>query len=168
MRARHLRTNRVAQLAWSHQQTNDLAVRTRGLAEDLEGMLAVIVGDRGLDAALDPVALPDLEGWLCSSCGSPMITPRAPSTIQNLECPMCTGRRSTAELGRIAHAIGLTEARITQTIAKEPAIPTQTQVELGKATAELRQLKHDISDVGGGHAGSDGGGRSGRDHALRL
>ena len=79
MRARHLRTNKVAQLAWSRQQKKGLAVRMRGVAEDLGSMLAVIVGDRGFDAALDTVGLPALGGWQCSSCGAPMITPRAPS-----------------------------------------------------------------------------------------
>jgi hypothetical protein len=155
MKARHLRTNKAAQFAWSRNETRELAVRVRGLAGDLAGMLGVIVGDRGFDAVLDTPVVTDLGGWECSSCGAPMITPLAPGTIQKLECPPCVGRRATAERGRIARTIVLAEDRITRAIAKEPMISRQTQAEVDRATAKLRWLSTHLSSVGAAPAGSD-------------
>ena len=150
LRARHLRTDKGAQFSWSRHETPELALRVRKLAEDLGGMLDVIVRDGGFDAALDATVLPDLGGWRCSSCGAPMITPRAPSTVKTLECPLCIEHRTATERVAIAIAIVLAEARITQAIAKVPAITPQTQAELDEATAELRQLSTHLSGVGGG------------------
>ena len=158
MKARHLRTGKGAQFSWSRHETPELALRVRKLAADLGGMLAVIVGDRGFDAALDVMVLPDLGGWQCSTCGAPMISPRAPSTVQILECPLCMGRRTTTERSRIARAIGLAEDRITRAIAKEPMITRQTQAEVDRATAKLRWLSTHLSTVGAGPAGSDANG----------
>ena len=158
IKARHLRTDKVAQFAWSPRETRELALRVRALAGDLAGMLGVIVGDRGFDAALDAKVLPDLGGWRCSSCGAPMITPRAPSTLETLECPLCIGRRTTTERGRIARAIGLAEDRITRAIASEPMITRQTQAEVDRATAKLRWLSAHLSSVGSEPAESDADG----------
>jgi hypothetical protein len=153
IKARHLRTDKVAQFTWSRHETRELALRVRALAGDLAGMLGVIVGDRGFDAALDVKVLPDLGGWRCNSCGAPMITPRAPSTVESMECPLCIERRTATERGRIARAIGLAEDRITRAIAMEPMITRQTQAEVDKATAQLRQLSTHLS--GARPAGSD-------------
>jgi hypothetical protein len=158
MRARHLRTDRGAEFSWSRHETPELALRVRKLAEDLECMLAVIVGDGGFDAALDAMVLPDLGGWRCSSCGAPIITPRAPSTVETLECPLCIERRTATERVAIALAIVLAETRITDAIAKEPMITRQTQAEVDQATAQLRQLSARLSSVGAGPADPKGGG----------
>ena len=129
-------------------------MRVRGLAGDLAAMLGVIVGDRGFDAVLDAMVLPDLGGWQCSSCGAPIIAARAPSTVPSLECPCCIERRTARERAAIALAVGVAEARISQAISKVPAVAPQTQAELDEATAELRQLSTHLSGVGGGPAGS--------------
>ena len=81
-------------------------------------MLAVIVGDRGFDAALDAPFLPDLGAWQCSSCGSPMIIARVPETVETLECPRCIGRRATAERTSVALALVLAEAQITKAMMR--------------------------------------------------
>jgi len=145
MSAKHLRTNEVAQYAWSQRVLDDLPSRVRGLAHDLASMLVVIVGDGGCASARDSMVLPELGGWRCSSCGAPMIIARTPSSVQTLECPLCVERRATIERRSVALAIALVEDRITQAITKEPAITPQTQ-----ATAELRKLSRHLSATGDG------------------
>ena len=154
MEARRLRSDTSFQFAWSRREARELPSRMRWLAEDLAGMLGAIVGNPRFDAALDETALPELGGWQCSSCGAPMITPRAPSSIEKLECPACMGRRATAERSRIVRTIGVAEDRITRAIATEKLITRQTQAEVDRATAQLRQLSTRLSGVGAGPAGS--------------
>jgi hypothetical protein len=156
MRARDVRVNRLAEYAWS--ETTELALRLRALAADLSGFLAVIARDRGFDAARGAAVLPDLGGWQCSSCGTPMIIAHMPGTVEPLQCPRCIGRRVTAERCSIALVLVLAEAQITKAIADEPTISRRTRDEVNEATAELRRLSSHLSSVGAGPAGSDADG----------
>jgi hypothetical protein len=141
MRARNLRTDKTAQFSWSRMPTEEIARFARNLSEDLQAMLAVIIGDDTVDLAIESMMLPELSAWRCGSCRAPMITARPPRSVEKLDCPLCVSGKATAEARITAFQIDEAQARITRALAKEPAITRWTRAEVADATCELRKLQ---------------------------
>lgn len=110
-------TVEATRLMWSSRETDDVAVEA---------------------------PLPHLGAWRCSSCAAPMIGPLAPGTLETLECPVCSERRTITESRSIRVAIERADRSITEAITTEPISP-RTRAELADATTVLRHLSASLS-----------------------